>query len=317
VNLYVSDLERSFAFYHDVCGLQLVFDEPGLFAKFLSNGNSHHDVAIMEASPKALTGRDGQVQKSSDRGTRAGLNHLAFEMPTEAELVAGIVRARTGGLPIESTYDHQISRSVYLPEPDGVSIEVYADSTDQWRDLYRSLGDQLLSARWDPGSDGPPSETPRHVQALDHRPVPDAVARPLRTARATLVVSDLDRSIAFYRQVVGLDLMETDLAEGRWAVLSGTVGRPDLYLMECLAGQDLGFHHFSLELAGTGEVAATRERAEGSVPVVATVTHALKQSLVVEDPDGLLIEFYAIPDVVPTGTTYASVANSENREFLS
>jgi catechol 2,3-dioxygenase len=318
VNLYVSNLERSYRFYRDVCGLQLVFDEPGLFAKFLSNGNSHHDVAIMEASPKTLKGRDGQVQKSSDRGTRAGLNHLAFEMPTEARLVDGINRAKAAGLAIESTYDHQISRSVYLPEPDGVSIEIYADSTSEWRELYQSLGDQLLSARWDPGADGPPSETPRHSQTLDHRPVPDAVARPLRTATTSLVVSDLDSSIAFYRNVVGLDVLEADHLAGRWAVLGGTVGLSDLYIMERQAGQALGFHHFSLELTDVDEVAATLDRAEeAGVTVARTFDNALKQSLVVEDPDGLPVEFYAYVEGPGESVTYASVATAGNREFLA
>jgi catechol 2,3-dioxygenase len=318
VNMYVSDLERSYHFYRDVCGLQLVFDEVGLFAKFLSNGNSHHDVALMEASTLTLLGRDGKVQKEGVEGTRAGLNHLAFEMATEAALVKGITKAFAGGYPVESTYDHQISRSVYLPAPDGVSVELYADSTTDWRGIYASLGDGLLSAHWEPGADGPASTDPRYVQILDHRPVEDAVARPLRTARATLVVGDLGRSVSFYREMIGLGLLEWDTGSGRWAILHGGLGLPDLLLVEQMPGQSVGFHHFSLELSDTGEVEDTAERARSAgIPVVRTVDHALKRGIVVVDPDGVPVEFYApAPDPDP-GTTFTSVATPSVREFLA
>jgi catechol 2,3-dioxygenase len=317
VNMYVSNLEASFAFYRDVCGLQLVFDEVGLFAKFLSNGNSHHDVALMEASDKTLVGRDGQVQKSSERGTRAGLNHIAFEMATEALLVAGIERAAATGLPVESTYDHQISRSIYLPEPDGVSLELYADSTADWRELYQTLGVELLSARWQPGEEVP-SEEHRYVHQLDHRPVESAIARPLRTARAALVVSSLEGSVSFYEKVIGLGTLESDFGDGRWAIMHGELGLPDLLLFES-SEDEVGFHHFSLELEDMEELQATQMRAAAAgIEIVRTVQHDLKQGIVVRDPDGVLVEFYAAatgPEVA--GLCYAAVATPEVREFLA
>jgi catechol 2,3-dioxygenase len=317
VNLYVADLERSFAFYHDICGLELAFDEPGLFARFLSNGNSHHDVALMEASTKTLTGRDGKVQKSSDKGQQPGLNHLAFEMATEAELVAGIARTRDAGYPIESTYDHQISRSVYLPDPDGVSVELYADSTSDWRGLYQRLGDELLSAQWEPGGDGPPSDVPRFTVDPEHRPVAEAVARPLRTARAALSVSDLVSSVAFYERFIGLD--RVDMAEGAegWAVMSGQLGHPDLLLLQSGPGQPVGFHHFGLELEDQTELEDTRARADAAgVTIVRTVDHARKHGIVVRDPDGMAVEFYA-PSRRTDPIGYAAVATPAVREFLT
>jgi catechol 2,3-dioxygenase len=270
----------------------------------------------MEASSKTLVGRDGEVQKSSRRGTEAGLNHLAFEMATESLLVEGITRARAAGFPIESTYDHLISRSVYLLEPDGLSLELYADSTSDWRGLYASLGTELLSARWEPGAHGPPSRTPRYVQTLDHRPVADAVARPVRTARATLVVAELETSVVFYQQVIGLDILEADLGDGRWAILHGSLGLPDLLVLEQQAGQSLGFHHFSLELSGVEELDATITRARRrGVPIVRTVEHGLKRGVVVEDPDGVPVEFYA--PLSAAKSTFSSVATASTREYLA
>src|SRR5688572_20971671 len=80
-NLYVRDLEESERFYVDVCGLNVVFREPAIHAIFLSNGSSHHDVAIMEVSRDAKPG-DGERRRA-----KPGLNHLGFEMENEKALV--------------------------------------------------------------------------------------------------------------------------------------------------------------------------------------------------------------------------------------
>ncbi len=316
VNMYVGDLDESYAFYHDLLGLEFAFDEPGLDAKFLSNGNSHHDLALMQSSARELVGRDGLVQKSSRIGAAPGLNHLAFEMPTEASLVAGIRRGEEQGLKVHRYYDHLISRSVYLPDPDANELEIYSDSTPDWRELFESLGDQLLSARWTPEADGPPSEEHNYVEVLDHRPVPGALVQPLRTANATIVVADLERSVNFYESVVGLTELEADHGDGRWAILSGTLGLPDLLVLEAREGDPIGFHHFGLELPDAAEVDAAAARlADAGVPVERTVDHARKHSVVVLDPDGVPVELFARP-AGSGSVAFTSVVDDTNRSFL-
>ena len=60
-NIFVGQLERSLAFYHDVCGIEIVGTELGIRAGFLSNGNSHHDVGCVEIASAERVGRDGHV----------------------------------------------------------------------------------------------------------------------------------------------------------------------------------------------------------------------------------------------------------------
>ena len=48
VNLFVGDLEKSTSFYTEVAGIELVRREPGIDAVFVSNGNTHHDIALMQ-----------------------------------------------------------------------------------------------------------------------------------------------------------------------------------------------------------------------------------------------------------------------------
>ena len=101
VNLFVEDLERSLQFYEGVCGIEEVAREPGIGAGFLSNGNTHHDVGLIEVSEgTAVRGRGGHLQIPADRGKRAGLNHLGWELENEAELVAAYRRAQALALPV-------------------------------------------------------------------------------------------------------------------------------------------------------------------------------------------------------------------------
>ncbi len=93
MNLFVSDLERSGRFYTNVCGFEEVFREPGISMIFLSNGNSHHDIGLMEVTTGARIGKDGHVQVQPGQGKTPGLNHLGFEMRTEAEMVDAWRRA--------------------------------------------------------------------------------------------------------------------------------------------------------------------------------------------------------------------------------
>jgi catechol 2,3-dioxygenase len=166
--------------------------------------------------------------------------------------------------------------------------------------------------------DGPPSEDHNYVDldALDHRPVPGAPVQPLRTANATIVVEDLERSVHFYEAVVGLTEFEADHLDGRWAILSGTLGLPDFMLLEARPGDEVGFHHFGLELADGEELDRAAELlADHGVPAVRTVEHARKRSIVVLDPDGVPVELFARPQGALT-TPYAAVVDEDNRSFL-
>lgn len=64
----------------------------------------------------------------------AGLYHTAFLVPGRGELGVWLRRAVEAKLPFDGASDHLVSESLYLSDPEGNGIEVYADRPrDGWR----------------------------------------------------------------------------------------------------------------------------------------------------------------------------------------
>ena len=73
-------------FYINVVGLDEAYRRPQVQAGFLSNGNTHHDIGMVQS--------DGPL----GHGRSVGLNHIAFELETEVDLVNGYERAIAAGI---------------------------------------------------------------------------------------------------------------------------------------------------------------------------------------------------------------------------
>lgn len=291
-NFFVSNVNAAMNHYKEVFGLQVVFREPDIGAGFLSNGNSHHDVGLIEVPTKTLTGRDGQVQVPVDENRRPGLNHIGFEMESEAKLVAGYERALESGVEIHRTVDHTIARSVYLWDPDGYYLEFYADSQEDWEAVVAAQKDQLLTGNWKPDR-VTASDVPLYVKDPEYRYVDGAPLQPHRASRAALYVRDLQRSLAFYEDVVGLNVVAGSPESG-FAILAGTLGTWDLGLYQ--APKDTttpAMHHFSFEISGAQELEEVVDRLRGAdVEIVKVLEHPTKNAVYVHDQDGILFEFY-------------------------
>lgn len=123
IHLTVSDLEQSLGFYRDLLGFQ-ISARLGDSAVFLSAGGYHHHIGLNTwAGPDA---------KPAPRG-HTGMYHVAFLYPTRQELANTLKRLVDAGYPIDGAADHGVSEAIYLSDPDGNGVEIYADrSRDQW-----------------------------------------------------------------------------------------------------------------------------------------------------------------------------------------
>ena len=297
-NLYVGELERSMDFYNQVVGLQEVFREPAIHAGFLSNGNTHHDIGMVEVREKRLLddrilGSDQPRSDPESWGRKPGINHLAFEMENEAELVAGYERARAASVDFRMTVDHKLSRSVYLFDPDGNGVEFYADTVKDWRAIFEAFKDEVITDPWVPG-DSPPTAESFYPVDPEIRRAEDALFHPARITHAVLAVANFDDSLRFYAEVGGLQVVRSS-AEAGVALLRGTQPRHgyDLALVRAKDDRPPGLLRMAFEI----EDEADFEAAEGPLsdaPFVVTrrVDVPSKRSVFVEDPDGLGIELY-------------------------
>jgi catechol-2,3-dioxygenase len=134
--LYVSDLERSVAFYTEVLGFRRIPMTPDGFkgAAFLQAPASinDHDLGLFEIGSQAGPSAAGRAT--------VGLYHLAWEVDTLAELERlAAVLADAGSLTGAS--DHGTTKSLYGADPDGLEFEV------AWIIPAELLDDEALQAR--------------------------------------------------------------------------------------------------------------------------------------------------------------------------
>jgi catechol-2,3-dioxygenase len=112
--LFVSDLERSVAFYEQAFGMTVMAREPRADAAFLRlpRSGNHHDLGLFGVG----------AQPPRPRGS-IGLYHLAWQVDTVDELVeARATLGRLGALTGESS--HGATKSLYGRDPDGNEFEV-------------------------------------------------------------------------------------------------------------------------------------------------------------------------------------------------
>jgi catechol 2,3-dioxygenase len=117
VHLKVSDLERAERFYVDLLGFH-VTARYGTEATFLSAGDNHHDLGLNTWESKG---------GSPPPASTTGLFHVAIRVPTRRHLAELFVRLRDAGVPFTGASDHLVSEALYLKDPDGNGIEIYAD----------------------------------------------------------------------------------------------------------------------------------------------------------------------------------------------
>lgn len=119
IRLAVRDLDRLRGFYATALGL----------TELAADGES----ATLGAGGRPLVElrRDAAARPRDPRG--AGLFHTAFLLPSRAALGRWLRHAADADLSLQGAADHVVSEAVYLTDPEGNGIEVYADRPrDRW-----------------------------------------------------------------------------------------------------------------------------------------------------------------------------------------
>jgi len=123
VVLKMRDLEKAKAFYQGVLGMKIGAEsERGIFFRF---GDYHHDIAVFK------TGDDADLPKAN----QVGLVHVALVTDGVQTVKAMYERCKEMGVEIVGSNDHAITKSLYIKDPEGNTIEIYAEVPEyNWRE---------------------------------------------------------------------------------------------------------------------------------------------------------------------------------------
>jgi len=182
VLLQVADLDRSIAYYERVVGLRTL-TRAGARATLGTHGDPSEIVELEEMPGANPVPRRG----------RLGLYHFAILLPDRPALGRFVTHLADLG-EYAGMSDHLVSEAVYLTDPDGLGIEVYADRP---RSAWPRNGQALAmatdpidlaalrrAAAGEPWTGVPPGATIGHVH---------------------LFVADLALAAAFFHHGLGLD----------------------------------------------------------------------------------------------------------------
>lgn len=292
VNLWVEDINVSEKFYNEYCGLNVEFTEPDLVATFLGTGHTPHDLGMMQTTKGVdRYGRNGLLQLPGTIGLKPGLNHLAWELKNEKELVEAFKRLKADGIETDITVDHQVAHSVYMFDPDGNYNEFYCDTIKDWRSVLNGPM-ELLTSAWDPLTaegfmDSRFEENPvlRYVET--------AFVHPQRLTHAVLHTNQLGKLVEFYTRIGGLRVVSWQKAGAREAVYLNTNLPNYLYTLVLVGGDEARFGNAAFELKSEQSLQLALEKLRThDVAVVRETDLPWKRSFFLRDPDGLLSEYY-------------------------
>lgn len=203
VCLQVADIHRSLRFYQDVLGLGALPDA----APAGPEAGGAEPVALGAGGEPmvVLVERPGAPPKPP---RTTGLYHFALLLPHRRALAAAVRRLAESDWPLDGAADHTVSEAVYLRDPDGNGIELYADRPrERWvrrdEELFMTTGRLDLRG------------------LLAESPSAAGLAPETALGHVHLHVSDLDLAEQFYHGLLGFAVTMRSYPGARFLAAGG------------------------------------------------------------------------------------------------
>ena len=181
VALAVRDLDKVAGYYRHLLGL--------------SELSRDRDAVRLGTGGAPILELQHRPAAKPDDDREAGLYHTAFLMPTRTDLARWVKHVAQAQVPVTGASDHGVSEAIYLDDPEGNGVEVYADrppETWDWRDGLVSM----ITERLDVGSLACADNGVPYVEAPGG----------LRVGHIHLRVGDVTTAERFFSDVIGLDV---------------------------------------------------------------------------------------------------------------
>lgn len=184
IDLRVRDLKTSLDFYSGQLGFKEI--ERRNDVSFLSaNGNYPYLIKLVEdkSAPVRIKGT-------------TGLYHIAILFPDRKELARVFLRLFNANQKFQGFSDHLVSEAIYLSDPDGNGIELYADKL---RDTWIWKNREVVM-------DSLPLDLSLITNELDDREVWNVIHPDTTLGHIHLNVSDLRKAEEFYNEVIRMNI---------------------------------------------------------------------------------------------------------------
>ncbi len=187
VQLRVSDLARSVKFYTEVLGLAPMHGAAQQPGRAVLTANQIDPLLVLTelTHPRPKPGR------------AAGLYHFAILFAERMDLGRALIRLAQARYPLDGASDHLVSEALYLADPDGNGIELYWDRA---RDTWPRAGEEIRM-------DTLPLDLDSLIADGQRAEAWTSVPASTSMGHVHLHVAHLAQAEAFYRQVLGFDLM--------------------------------------------------------------------------------------------------------------
>lgn len=272
VSLRVRNLEAMLEFYSEFLGLNVLHLEKGR--------------AELGFNPdQSLLTLTACVDGVSRPRQAAGLYHLALLVPDRKRLAQALKRLGQAGYPLQGAADHFVSEALYLADPEGNGIEIYADRA---RETWRWEDDQLRMGT-------APLDIDDLLQLLEGEDANGVIlAAGTVVGHIHLQVTNLQEAIQFYEFILGFDPMglygssaafysaggyHHHIGLNTWASADGPRARDNM----------LGLAEFEIVYRDPGQLRALT----ASLSRNGLAFDEVGQGITLEDPSGNLVKIHS------------------------
>lgn len=180
-------LDKLMDFYQQVIGLKVL------------NHDAHHVQLSADGSMPLITLVYRREYISKPKG-RTGLYHIALLMPDRKQLGLFLEHLQAVSYPLMGASHHGVSEALYLEDPEGNGIEVYADTPDKTWERHQDRPERLdmITRRLDLDS----------LMKAAQGETWSSAPKDMVMGHIHLHVADLNKSQVFYK-ALGFDMVQT------------------------------------------------------------------------------------------------------------
>ncbi|MBI4429960.1 MAG: VOC family protein [Ignavibacteriales bacterium] len=271
VHLSVSNLSTALKFYQEGLGFERISESEGI----VGLGKSR------DGKPFLLLSED-KTALPAVRST-PGLFHVAYVYPNRKELATALKRLYEHRRPFQGFADHGVSEALYLADPEGNGIELYADRPrTEWKyqDGQLQMTTESLDIENLLSELSKDSETEARIHALT------------KIGHIHLQVSDLSKAERFYHTLIGFDITQRNYPGALFVSAGGYHHHLGFNIWNSRGStrpkeKALGLVRYGIEV---GDAKALSNVGQ-SLREAGAKVETLKHSVVSVDFDGIEVEF--------------------------